>query len=89
MNNKYTSELNKDDTPWYVRLILGIVYTLFAITCFSIYYYIIKQLAGLVSSWIEANFRLFFPGCLLPFLDTFRTLVVPNIFLLLSPKFII
>jgi hypothetical protein len=85
MNNENSSGLKKDDIPWYVRLITGIIYALFAVSFFSVYYYIIKQLAGLVSSWIEANFYQFLPGCLGFSIDTLSSMALQIFFLLTLP----
>ncbi len=52
MYNENLSEHDKEDTPWYGRLILGIILILFAVLTFVIFYYMINQLAGLVPSWM-------------------------------------
>jgi hypothetical protein len=74
MNNENYCELNNDDMPSYLRLILGIIFSLFAIISFSIYYFIIKQLAGLVSSWIGTYFHSYLSGGFLFYIDQFRSL---------------
>ena len=49
MKIKNSNKPDNDDTPWYGRLILGIVLILFIIFTFFYYIYITDQLAGLVS----------------------------------------
>ena len=63
MNKENSSELNKDETPWYGRLILVIVFILFVITTFYYYYFIIEQLFSLVPSWMDSFLRQYINCC--------------------------
>ena len=64
MNKENSSELNKDETPWYGRLILFIVFILFVITTFYYYYFIIEQLFSLVPSWMDSVLRQYINCCM-------------------------
>ena len=80
MNKVNLNEPNKDDAPWYGRLILGIVIILFIIFTFFFYFYIIDQLACLVPSWMDGNFRRYLPGYLLFYIDRFHSLTLLHLF---------
>ena len=59
MKTKNSGEPDNDDTPWYGRLLLGIVLILFIIFTFFYYIYITDQLAGLVSFASTIMFKFF------------------------------
>ena len=73
MNKENFNKSNEDDTPWYVRLILGIVFISFLIFTFFFYFYVIDQLSRLVPSWMDINFRHYLSGSLLFSFDQFRS----------------